>query len=141
VVFPPFSSCLKCEVVCDHKDIPVVTINQIKSTNTTTLKARKLRLLCKAVQFDPPLLEDFAAAWCDSCEMRFLTLCWGITSSWRISQRQTCPRCNLPPNRNDSEHPFVWDFKLLLKDTEESTLPAIVANEEGIRLLKMNAAE
>lgn len=65
----------KCLVIAiEGANIPPVTIEQIMSTNTASLKPRKFRLECRVHAFHPSSLADFAAAWCGICKNTFIPL-------------------------------------------------------------------
>lgn len=59
-------------VECDFMEKEPVTISQIISTNISTLKPRKMRLVCRVRSFHPQSIADFAAAWCVLCQQTYL---------------------------------------------------------------------
>ena len=59
--------------------------------------------------------------------------------SWRISSSEICPRCSLPPNAEDDEVPYKWEFMLLLEDCQGDTLPVIIADDDADELLQLPA--
>jgi len=55
--------------------------------------------------------------------------------SWRISESQLCPGCNVPPSSANDENPYKWEFNLLLEDVDGECLPVIIADENAEELL------
>jgi len=60
-------------VKCDFEEISPVSISQIISTNISTLKPRKMRVVCRVHSFYPSSIADFAAAWCVLCQQTYLS--------------------------------------------------------------------
>jgi hypothetical protein len=52
----------------DFPEKQPVAISQILSTNISTLRPRKMRIICRVSSFFPESIADFAAAWCSLCE-------------------------------------------------------------------------
>src|SRR5277367_192529 len=131
-------------VSIEGADVAPLTISQIISTNTATLKPRKFRLESRVHAFHPSFLADFAAAWCGNCKNTFQPppykpLAKLTRVSWRISSSEICPRCSLPPNAEGDEVPYKWEFMLLLEDCHGDMLPVIVADEDADQLLQLPA--
>ena len=55
-------------VISDFREKQPVVISQIVSSNISTLKPRKMRVVCRIHSFYPQSIADFAVAWCCLCE-------------------------------------------------------------------------
>ena len=65
---PDFPAYLTSLVISDFREKQPVLISQIVSSNISTLKPRKMRVVCRIHSFHPQSIADFAVAWCCLCE-------------------------------------------------------------------------